>query len=98
VRMRYRDEVVRDADVVELAQPPRGKLVEHLALERHRPDDEVEHRDAVGDGDREAIADKLEHLAHLAGELTPSRPLGEAVDSVVECGGYQVRLQHAFSA
>src|SRR4051812_45216014 len=83
--------MMRNCDVVELSQPPAGKLVQHLPLERNRSDHVVEDRDAIRGHQSQTISRKPEYVANLAGHATPSGRLGDLVDRLIQ-GGYDELL------
>jgi hypothetical protein len=53
-------------DVVGVGEPPRGQLVEHLALVGHGGDDAVERREPVGGDEQAVTVGQGERRAHLA--------------------------------
>src|SRR5882724_7541947 len=92
--MRSGNEMVRNSDVVELVEPPRCKLVEHLALEWDRSYHIVEDGDPIGDCNCQTISRHLEYVAHLAGEAVSGGRFGDRLDRLVQGSAYQFRLQH----
>src|SRR5206468_11038575 len=79
-----RDQVVR-RDRPRALEPERGELIQHLALERQRADDDVEAAHAVGHDDRAPVARDVAvaYLALLAAAQAREVGLRERASALV---------------